>query len=145
MSRGEADRSWATAGGRLGAVGGSAGRARGSPSVGGSSCAAGTAVYKRREGRRRVSAAQELAGSVQSAVRPRGEGIFGRRARCSQPALRPVSRAIHWATSRSLDLQDVPGDGCPEEVSTEECERFDLDHGSLDGFEGIAVSAAKRR
>ena len=38
----------------------------------------------------------------------------------------------------------MPGDGCAEEVSTEECERFDLDHGSLDGFEGIAVSAAKR-
>jgi len=58
----------------------------------------------------------------------------------------PVSRTIRrgWDRAGGYSPEGGPegiGDGWPEEVSTDECERFDLDHGS---FEGIAGGPSAR-
>jgi hypothetical protein len=51
-----------------------------------------------------------------------------------------VSRTSAFAGPRR-NLPDGTGEGWPEELSADECERFDLDH---ENFEGIAGRPAKR-
>jgi hypothetical protein len=48
--------------------------------------------------------------------------------------------AARLATRSGVHLPEGTGDGWPEDVSTDECERFDLDH---ENFEGIAGKVAK--
>lgn len=68
-------------------------------------------------------------------------GIAVQRPRCSLEALpRQPHESVLGAAAH---LPEGTGDEWPEELSTEECERFDLAQGSFEGFDGIAVMRAK--